>query len=62
MDGAGDLVARFQALLAAFDDEALAALANRGLVRRRARTWSPPRRRSSGLMAIGCGWIWATRP
>ena len=34
MDGPGDLVARLRAVLAAFDDDALAALANRGLVRR----------------------------
>ena len=34
MDGEGPLLDRFQALLTAFDDEALAALANRGLVRR----------------------------
>ncbi|WP_165224173.1 SWIM zinc finger family protein [Aquisphaera insulae] len=34
MDGADPLVATFRLALAAFDDEALAALANRGLVRR----------------------------
>jgi hypothetical protein len=34
MDGPGDLVARLRTALAAFDDEALAALANKGLVRR----------------------------
>jgi hypothetical protein len=34
MDGPGDLVARLRVALAAFDDEALAALANKGLVRR----------------------------
>jgi hypothetical protein len=34
MDGPGDLVARLKAALAAFDDEALGALANKGLVRR----------------------------
>jgi hypothetical protein len=34
MDGAGDLLKRLRPALAAFDDEALAALANKGLVRR----------------------------
>lgn len=34
MDGAGDLLTRLGTALAAFDDEALAALANKGLVRR----------------------------
>src|SRR4051794_7076559 len=34
MDGPGSLVARLRTALAAFDDDALAALANKGLVRR----------------------------
>ena len=34
MDGPGSLLTRLRAALAAFDDEALAALANKGLVRR----------------------------
>lgn len=34
MDGAGDLLTRLRAALAPFDDEAFAALANKGLVRR----------------------------
>ena len=61
MDGPGDLVARLRTALAAFDDEALAALANKGLGAEPTRTWNRPRRGSSGSTATGCGWIWATR-
>ena len=34
MDGPGSLLTRLRGVLAAFDDEALAGLANKGLVRR----------------------------
>ena len=38
MDGPGSLLTRVRGVLAAFDDDALAGLASKGLVRR-ARTW-----------------------
>ena len=47
MDGPGTLLTRLRHALSAFDDDALAALSSKGLVRRAGRTWRRSGRGSS---------------